>query len=59
MAFCDICGKRLDAFNKYYCTFENQTIVTTKYRLCPECKTQVEKFIKFQSFRNTEEDDWK
>ena len=58
MAFCDICKKELNAFNEHYCTFENQTLVTTKYRLCPECKEKVEKFIKFQSFRNTEGGDW-
>lgn len=59
MKYCEICGKQLHVHTFNRCTFSDLIAVEKTYDLCPECKTQVEKFIKFQSFRNTEEDDWK
>ena len=50
---CTICNKELDILETCFCTFETQTLVTEKVKLCPWCWNKVKQFIDFQSFRNS------
>lgn len=58
MKFCDMCGKELNVKTMCRCVLENITRVDTSHDLCNECKEMVKKFIKFQSFRNSKENDY-
>jgi hypothetical protein len=49
---CIMCNKKLDALEACFCTFETQTLVTKKVKVCPQCCDQIKRFIDFQSFRN-------
>ena len=56
MTICDMCGKNFNPYDVIVCKFENFAFVEKEYLLCPECRVKIEKFIAFQSFRNTKED---
>lgn len=58
MKVCDMCGKELTTKTECSCVFGTVLLVDTTYHLCPFCKDKVEKFIKFQSFRNSKENDY-